>query len=231
MKILDVGINADTALYLTEHSFVLEQEQITTLDQLLEWCSFSAYNAVVINFAARGWDPNHTASAVRLKNRTTALIGLGEMTAQSRAAFLNHGGDDFLSYPTYLPELTATLHATMRRYMGGCVNVQHFRVGDSIIKVDATNRVVTINDTPLPLSPMEASVMVMLSQNVNKLQTREKLLESLYAYKDEASSRTLDAFLYRIRHKLNEAQPGAAVLIKTVRGRGYTLASEAIRMN
>lgn len=145
----------------------------------------------------------------------TALDGVEE-----RVRGLGTGADDYLTKPFALAELVARLEAlTRRRYAQAdpCL-----RVGP--LEIDTARRHVAVSGTTIVLTAREYTLLECLARRPGHILSREQIEERLYAEADGPLSNAVDAAIYSLRRKLDQA--GAPPLIHTRRGLGYTLAHE-----
>jgi DNA-binding response OmpR family regulator len=71
-----------------------------------------------------------------------------------------------------------------------------------------------------PLTPMEVSLLKMFLSHPNEVITRERLLNEIWGFSSFPTTRTIDTFLLRLRHKI-ESDPSRPVHFITVHGAGY----------
>jgi DNA-binding response OmpR family regulator len=138
---------------------------------------------------------------------------------------LECGADDYVTKPFSLPELTARIHALLRRAGefstapdGAAAS---FRVGASL--VDPSNHAIRREGDDISLSPRECSLLVHLYRHRGRVLTRDQLLESVWGMNAAAvTTRTLDQTVAQLRKKLGDAASSPRWLI-TVHGVGYRL--------
>jgi len=200
------------------------------------------YNGLLQQGAAVDWVKNGPAAEVALEsNRYDAMIldltlpqgdGLtilqnlraaGDsmpvliLTARDgvsdRVLGLDSGADDYMTKPFDLAELDARLRALIRRSKGRAA--PELRHGDLVI--NPASLTVTRNNEIIPLSRREFALLHILLENMNKVLSRERLEESLYAWKDEVESNAVEVHIHRLRKKLGTD------LIRTIRGVGYII--------
>ena len=132
-----------------------------------------------------------------------------------RVLGLELGADDYVTKPFSPRELVARIRALLRRVAGpdgGRVRT----VGP--VTLDPGRRQVTVDGTPLSLTPTEFELLGHLLGRPGRVFTREELLASVWGYASPAGTRTVDVHVAQVRAKLGNA----AGLIRTVRGVGYT---------
>jgi two-component system KDP operon response regulator KdpE len=135
-----------------------------------------------------------------------------------KIAALDAGADDYVEKPFAIGELLARLRATLRR--AGPAGEPFLEVGP--IRVDLDAHSVTVDDTPVHLTPNEFSILRALAQRPGKLLTHRTILREVWgpAYGDE--SNYLHVYVSQLRRKL---EPDAARprYLLTEPGAGYRL--------
>jgi DNA-binding response OmpR family regulator len=134
-----------------------------------------------------------------------------------RVAGLSSGADDYLVKPFAPEELTARLHALLRRR--GHEDAQPIDFGD--LRLDPRRRVVLRAGRELDLTGREFSLLVTLARHPGIVLTRDQLLELVWGYPSDVQTNVVDVFVGYLRRKL-EAD-GAARIVHTVRGVGFVL--------
>ena len=138
------------------------------------------------------------------------------MTEQDKIVGLQAGGDDYITKPFSLAELTARVEAHLRR---------ESRVRRSDIKIcgelfiDYAGRCVYCNEQVIPFSKKEFDIIEFLSIHAGQVFDREKIYERIWGYDAEGNSDILKEHIRRIRLKL--AQVTDMNYIETVWGCGY----------
>ena len=139
------------------------------------------------------------------------LILTARDATEDRIAGLDAGADDYLIKPFDLSELKARLRALLRRSAGRArVMIEH-----AGIRLDPTTQQVTYKDEPVALTPKEYQLLYELLSPPGRVMTRERLIQLLYGWNEEAESNTLEVHIHHLRKKFSSE------LIRTVRGVGY----------
>ncbi len=139
------------------------------------------------------------------------LILTARDATEDRIAGLDAGADDYLVKPFDLSELKARLRALLRRSAGRArVLVEH-----AGISLDPTTQQVTFHDEPISLTPKEYKLLYELLSPPGRVLTRERLIQLLYGWNEEAESNTLEVHIHHLRKKFSSE------LIRTIRGVGY----------
>ena len=129
-----------------------------------------------------------------------------------------HGADDYMTKPFNILELNARIKALLRR--SGSFEAKQSRLTVGAITVDAQERNVYKNGTPVELTAREFDVVELLIRNPNRVYSRENLLDLIWSNEYRSDIRTVDVHIRRIREKL-ETVPAEPEYFMTKWGVGY----------
>lgn len=150
--------------------------------------------------------------AVRARGVNTPVLVLTARDAVAqRIEGLNLGADDYVVKPVDLDELTARLHALVRRAHGKVQTTLQVRD----VEMDSVSRQVSRQGEVVALSTREFDLLEALLLNAGRVLSREQLEQHLYRWGHEVESNTIEVHIHHLRRKI-----GAGV-IDTVRGVGY----------
>lgn len=88
------------------------------------------------------------------------------------------------------------------------------------LEINLDEFIVHINKNTVELTKKEIEILWTLAENINKVFSRDNLLNSLWGYEYYGDNRTVDSHIKRLRAKLDE-HPHPNWDIKTVWGVGY----------
>ena len=129
------------------------------------------------------------------------------------------GADDYLTKPFNILELKARVRALLRRAMVNIkAEVNTLSIGAITLDLDARNAY--SSGELVDLTAKEFDVIEFLMRNPNRVFSREKLLDTIWAYDYRSDIRTLDVHIHRLREKLEE-NPADPKYIMTKWGVGY----------
>jgi DNA-binding response OmpR family regulator len=155
--------------------------------------------------------------------RATSQIPVIFLTARDgevdRVLGLELGADDYLTKPFSPAELVARVKAVLRRTDGGPAP-EVLQAGGTT--VDVGRREVRVDDEPVELTTKEFDLLRYLAERPGLALSRKQILDGVWGYDWFGDARTVDVHIAQVRKKL-----GNAVTIKTVRGVGYRLESQA----
>lgn len=132
---------------------------------------------------------------------------------------LEMGADDYITKPFNIVEVKARMRAVMCRNRNGNRRQSEESVfGDLAINYE--NHQVFIKDQMVDITLKEFELLELLSQNPNKVYTREKLLSFIWGQEFNGDTRTVDIHISRLRMKI-EKNSSDPEFIKTKWGVGY----------
>ncbi|HAM96339.1 TPA: DNA-binding response regulator [Patescibacteria group bacterium] len=152
---------------------------------------------------------------IKKTDKDTKVLGVcNKGSWVEKVDFLNHGGDDVLTYPFPVQELLARIQSLIRRpksYVD-----ENLYLGDYVL--DTKNRVVTKDEKDINLRKKEYSLFEYLARNKNRAISRCELLDHVWDYREYVGSNTIDVHIKRLRDKLEDKN-----LINTIHGVGYKI--------
>ena len=156
---------------------------------------------------------------LRGRNIWTPIIMLTARSSEpDRIAGLELGADDYVTKPFSIRELVARARALLRRTAPIEGAAEQVRVGQAV--VDFKQYAVIKGKDRHPLTPMEVSLLRMFLGHPHEVITRERLLNEVWGFDAFPTTRTVDTFLLRLRHKI-ETDPRRPRHFLTVHGAGY----------
>ena len=166
-----------------------------------------------------GFDVCKSARAAGIDIPIILLTARGEEI--DKVLGLELGADDYITKPFSVRELLARVKAHLRRSQSAPLKEKQ---GHSIgrIQIDFAAFRAEENDQEVKLSHKEFEILSYLYQNKNQVVTRYDLLEKVWGYDEQPTTRTVDNFIVRLRQKI-ETNPNQPKVILTVHGTGYKL--------
>ncbi len=128
------------------------------------------------------------------------------------------GGDDYVTKPFSLLELHARVKALLRR-AEGVADEDEVHEFDGIV-VNFTTYEVDVRGDPVRLSAKEMELLRFLIRNRGKVLSRDLLLEEVWHYDSDLSTRTVDTHILNLRRKLGDPTDRTRY-IETIHGVGY----------
>lgn len=136
------------------------------------------------------------------------------------------GGDDYVTKPFSLEELTLRIAALLRRTRAnggvGSSDTQRLRYRD--LELDEDRHQVWRAGEEVRLSPTEFRLLRYLLLNAERVLSKQQILDHVWQYDFNGDDNVVETYISYLRRKLDA---GHDKLIRTVRGFGYTLRAEA----
>ena len=152
----------------------------------------------------------------RFDPRLPVIVLTGRSGDTDKVRGLDSGADDYLTKPFQYSELRARIGAVLRRRLDPKDGPN--RIGDLVI--DPLRRRVTVDGKAVELAKKEFALLRVLASDPTRVFTKEELLDSIWAYRGPAKTRTLDSHASRLRRKLD---PAHGRFVSNCWGIGYRL--------
>jgi two-component system alkaline phosphatase synthesis response regulator PhoP len=195
-------------------------------DEALRKASESPIDLVLLDVMLPGRSGFDVCRELRNKNTGNSQVPILFLTARGEVADkvvgLKLGGDDYLTKPFDMMELTARIEALLRRAdshpEGKMPSSERYAFDE--IAVDFRKAEVTKNGAPIELSALEFKLLKYFIENRGATLSRDELLSRVWGYDAMPYSRTVDVHVSGLRQKI-EPNPSRPRYIITVHKLGY----------
>ena len=202
-----------------ERHRVIEAAASLTLDELV-----TRHHPMVIILDLDHAKPLVLSSVTRLRERfATPVIVLSARDGEGdKITALDAGADDYVTKPFGTSELLARVRVAMRHARRRDTVIDVIQAGP--IRIDHARYQVTVNGTPVHLTPIEYRLLAALARHTGKVIPRDQLLHEIWGPETNAAH-CLRVHLSALRQKL-ESDPARPRWLVTVPGVGYRLRDE-----
>lgn len=145
------------------------------------------------------------------------LFLTARITEQDKVTGLMTGGDDYITKPFGLSELTARIAAHLRRDARASFTARIAVSGKLLVNLDERN--VSYDGNQIMLSKREFDIVELLITNPGQVFDRERIYELVWGYDAEGDNAVVKEHVRKIRSKLQKVSDQD--YIETVWGVGY----------
>lgn len=136
--------------------------------------------------------------------RQTSNVPIIMITAKGqdddKISGLNFGADDYIVKPFSPREVIARINALLRR-----TNINNSKADSLIInnlEINIKEYYVKIDGKNFNLTKKEIEILWLFANNINKVFTRDNIIDSVWGYEFDGYTRTVDTNIKRLRKKL-----------------------------
>lgn len=219
MKILYIE---DNEIIAGEIKKYLKKENIdtdiaTTIREAESLMSINLYSLILLDIMLPDGDGIEFYRYTKQKYNVPTIFLTAKSSEDDIVTGIDLGADDYIVKPFSMRELTSRIKNAIKRKNGVEVIVL------KNILFDGQNNVILKNGEPVDLTALEYKILTILFENINKIVTREYLLERIWDISSNfVNDNTLTVYIKRLREKI-EDDPNSPKIIKTVRGMGYKI--------
>ena len=162
---------------------------------------------------------------IREKSGVPIIILSAKSEDNDKILGLNIGADDYITKPFNPMELLARVKAQLRRYtvFGNAAKENDentYKVGELLI--DDTNKVVTVMDEIIKMTPIEYNILKLLVKNKGRVFSIKEIYENIWKEEALSADNTVAVHISHIREKI-EINPKEPRYLKVVWGVGYKI--------
>lgn len=179
-------------------------------------------NLVLIDVNLPCFDGFYWCREIRMLSNVPIIFISARESDMDQVMAIENGGDDYLTKPFSYDVLLAKIKGVIRRVYGSyseSTNNDVYEVTGLFLHINQST--VEYHGKSIELSKREFQLLYSLLKNVNKIVSRETLLEVLWNDVDFVDDNTLSVNITRLRKRLEELD--IEEVIETKRGQGYKL--------
>lgn len=144
---------------------------------------------------------------------------------KEKADALDTGADDYLTKPFSATELMARIRVAIRHLSKFNMTQSQPTLEVGELAIDFDKHLVTKNNEPIHLTPMEYNLLSLLFKNMGKVLTTQYILREIYGVGYGTDTQALRTLMAGLRRKI-ETVPAKPHYIMTEIGVGYRLIDE-----
>ncbi len=210
------GIREMLKEYLAAEGYIIDQAADGI--EALELFKKSKYSLVILDIMMPKMDGWTVCREIRKASQTPVIMLSARGEEYDKLFGFELGVDDYMVKPFSPKELLARSKAIIRRSQNaGPGNNKKNNAQFESLKIDFDSRNVTIDNTPVALTPKEYELLRFFAANPNKVFSRQQLLNQVWGYDFYGDFRTVDTHIKMLRESLGQYRR----FIVTVWGIGY----------
>lgn len=179
------------------------------------------WDVVLLDVMLPGLSGFEVCRRIRSAKKTPIIMLTARDSVVDRVSGLDSGADDYLPKPFAIEELLARIRAMLRRFEHSEENGARLTFRD--LRLDPEARLVVKDGQTVELTKREFDVLEVFMRNVNRVLTRDMLLDRVWGFNAEVETNVVDVYVRYVRNKLGG--PGDETYIQTLRGVGYVMRS------
>lgn len=164
------------------------------------------YELILLDVMMEGMSGFKMAEKVRkeLKLNIPIIFLTAKDTENDMLTGFSLGGDDYISKPFSIKEVTARVKAVLKRTSDRNIpeTPQCIEIGDLVI--DLTSKNVFLQNRPIQLTKKEFEILTMMAKSPHRIFSREDILGKVWQEDGYVLERTVDVHITRLRKKLGE---------------------------
>jgi two-component system OmpR family response regulator len=219
-------------LLIDQHSSLARRLQISLLFEEVEVVQVKDGREAITRYRESSWDIIVIGEVRNSSNLISELIKLRSLDisvpiitiihsalSKDRVRMFHLGANDVISHPFHIEELVVRINNLLN------LSTSHQAYGSSIevdeLLIDTRNRLVFRLEEEIQLTPTEYDLLLFLSKEAGKVQSRENILCEVWGYEFHGNTNIVDVYIRYLRIKIDKGHKKK--LIKTVRGVGYMI--------
>lgn len=177
---------------------------------------------VILDLGLPDVDGVEVIRAIRAWSAVPIIILSARSNEQQKIDALDAGADDYLTKPFGFGELLARIRVALRHSSRPQDASQSEVFSSANLKVDLINRVVSVDDQEIHLTPIQYRLLTVLVKNAGKVLTHQQILKEVWGPSYQENAHYLRIYMSQLRQKL-EADPTQPKFLLTESGVGYRL--------
>jgi two-component system, OmpR family, response regulator len=196
--------------------------RIASIAQAADAARVSDAAMMIMDRIVFGEDSLKTLEVLRKEGVKVPVLVISALSSvDEKVKGLKAGGDDYLTKPFAMVELSARVEAMLRRLDD--VRTTKLHVGD--LEMDLIEKTVHRGGTRIDLLPREFRLLEYFLRHPGRVITRAMLLQEVWQYHFSLETNVVDVHISNLRKKIDTK--GTPSLIVNIRGAGFMLNANA----
>ena len=208
----------------------LEQENFTVLtafdgEEALSLFKKEEFDLILLDLMLPKFSGMDILKKVREKSLLPVLIISAKGSDLDKALGLGFGADDYISKPISMIELTARVHAAIRRatqYIPATNHSDPAIIQFKELSLDLSTFSVQVKDKIAQLTSKEFHILKLFMTNQSRVFTKEQIYQFIWQDDYYGNENVINVHIRRLREKI-EKDPSNPQYIRTIWGIGYKL--------
>ncbi len=177
---------------------------------------------IILDLGLPDMDGIDVIKAIRSWSELPIIILSARSSEQQKIEALDAGADDYLTKPFSFGELLARIRVALRHSARSSEQIQGEVFVTANLKVDLHNRLVSVDDQEIHLTPIQYRLLSVLVKHAGKVLTHQQILKEVWGPSYQENAHYLRIYMSQLRQKL-EADPTQPKFLLTESGVGYRL--------
>lgn len=164
------------------------------------------HELILLDIMMEGMSGFKMAEKVRkeLRLNTPIIFLTAKDTENDMLTGFSLGGDDYISKPFSIKEVTARVKAVLKRSSNIDMPEKKKTIEIGELTIDLSGKIVNLNGNAILLTKKEFEILSMMAKAPNRIFSREDILGKVWQEDGYVLERTVDVHITRLRKKLGE---------------------------
>ncbi|WP_347987013.1 response regulator [Methylomonas sp. AM2-LC] len=177
---------------------------------------------VILDLGLPDMEGVEVIKAIREWSTIPIIVLSARSSEQHKIDALDAGADDYLTKPFGIGELLARIRVAIRHSLRSSEQVTGDIFTNENLKVDLINRLVSLDNQEVHLTPIQYRLLTVLVKHAGKVLTHKQILKEVWGPSYQENAHYLRIYMSQLRQKLEE-DPTQPKLLLTESGVGYRL--------
>ncbi len=213
----DEKLRGELEIFLNNNGYIAKS--LKTFENTLEDILKIKPDLVLLDISLPNADGEYICKEIRKVSEMPIIIVTSRDSELDELISINYGADYYITKPFNIQILLAKISTVLRRSIKGITMQDKIDFGDFIL--NTSKSMIEKGEKIVELTKNEFRILKFLSENRDKIISREEIMECLWDSESFIDDNTLTVNITRLRNKLEELDLNE--LIQTKRGQGYIL--------